>query len=169
MKAWVITAILLINIILQSTLLPFVQIASVKPDTLIILVVSFALLAGSVTGALVGFFGGLIQDVLYGGSLGTNAFQYMIIGFVIGLVFNKVFVGKIILPVFFIFCGTLLRGFMMLVYLFFIRADIPFKYGFTVVILPEAIYTIVLAPLIFYGLSLLYQKRFMNMNSHFIN
>jgi rod shape-determining protein MreD len=162
MKYWVITAILLLNIILQSTLLPFVQVVGTQPDTLMILVTCFALLAGSNTGMLTGLFGGLMQDILYGNSIGMSALQYMIIGYLVGLLYERIYVDKVVVPLFLVFCGSVLRGFMMMLYLYFNRADIPFNYGFALVILPEALYTAVFMPLVFYLMSLLYKQRFMS-------
>lgn len=167
MKFWVITAIMLANIILQSTLLPFLQIAGIQPDTLMILVTCFALLAGSTTGALTGLFGGLLQDILYGKSIGINALQYMIIGYLIGLLYQKVFVDRIFVPLFFVFCGSMLKGLMMMVILYFTRAEVPFRYGFAIVIIPEALYTAAVMPFVFFLMSQLYKQRFMSKRWHF--
>lgn len=162
MKYWVIAAILLLNTILQSTLLPFVQVVGTQPDTLMILITCFALLAGSNAGMFTGLFGGLLQDILYGNSIGMTALQYMIIGYLIGLLYERIYVDKIFVPLFVVFCGSFLRGLMVMLYLYFSRADIPFDYGFALVILPEALYTAVFMPLIYYLMSLLYKQRFMS-------
>jgi rod shape-determining protein MreD len=161
MKYWVIAGILLLNMVFQSTLLPFLQIVGTQPDTLIVLVTCFGLLGGSYHGMLVGILGGLLQDILYGGPIGLNALQYMIIGYLIGLLYESIFVDRIIVPIFFVFCGSLLRGLMMTGCLYFARAEIPLNYGFTLVILPEALYTAVFMPLTFYLMSLLFRQRFM--------
>lgn len=167
MKIWVIAGILLANIILQTTLLPFLQIAGIQPDTLMILVTCFALLAGSYTGMLTGLFGGLLQDILYSNNIGMNALQYMLIGYLIGLLYEKIFVDRIFVPLFFVFCGSMLRGLIMMIYLYFTRAEVPFHYGFALVILPEAFYTMAVMPLAFFLMSLLYKQRFMSKRWHF--
>ncbi|HHY82625.1 MAG TPA: rod shape-determining protein MreD [Clostridiales bacterium] len=167
MKYWVIAAILLLNIIIQSTLLPFLQIVGTQPDTLIMLVTGFSLLDGSGIGMTIGLAGGLIQDIMYGGSVGLNAIHYMLIGYLIGLVHDKIFVDKLIVPVFFVFCSSVLRGLMMMGYLYFTRAEVPLNFGFTLVILPEALYTAAVMPLVFYLLTLLFSKSFMKKKWHF--
>ncbi|HHU79014.1 MAG: rod shape-determining protein MreD [Caldicoprobacterales bacterium] len=167
MKYWVVAAILLGNVILQSTLLPCVQIVGTQPDTLILLVVCFGLLGGSAYGMLTGITGGLLQDILYGGPIGLNALQYMIIGYLVGVMYERIFLDRIILPAFFAFCGSLLRGLMMMPYLYFSRAEIPLNYGFTLVVLPEALYTAILMPLFYYLMSLLFSKGFMKKKWHF--
>jgi rod shape-determining protein MreD len=167
MKICTIALILLVNAILQSALLPFLQIVGIQPDTLLILTTCFALMGGGNTGMLAGFFGGLLQDVLYGHSIGVNAFQYMIIGYLIGLLYEKVFVDKIFVPLFVVFLCSLLRGMMMMLYLYFNRAGMPLYFGFARVIVPEALYTAVFMPLIFRWMTLLYQQRFMSQKWHF--
>jgi rod shape-determining protein MreD len=167
MRICTIAAILLVNAIVQSALLPFLQIVGIQPDTLLILTACFALLGGGNTGMLAGFFGGLLQDVLYGHSIGVNAFQYMVIGYLIGLLYEKVFVDKIFVPMVVVFLGALLRGFMMMLYLYFNRVGMPFYFGFARVIVPEALYTSAFTLLIFRWLSSLYQQRFMSRKWHF--
>jgi len=162
MKAWVIAGILLASLTVQSTIFPFLEIAGVKPDTLMMLVVSFALLAGNPTGLAVGFFGGLIQDILYGGALGYNAIMYMLVGYLLGFVYERLYIGKVILPVFFVFCSIIFRGLLMMVYHFFMRSDIRFYQGFAVVIIPEAIYSAILMPLLHFFMAGLYQRPFMS-------
>jgi hypothetical protein len=41
MKYWVVAAILLFNFIVQSAILPFLRIAGIQPDTLMVLVTCF--------------------------------------------------------------------------------------------------------------------------------
>lgn len=167
LKVWVIAFILLVCIVLQSALLPFLRIVGVQPDMLMILVVSVALLAGSSTGMTVGLAGGLILDILYGASVGYNAFVYMIIGYLAGLLNDKLYLGKIILPSVFVFLSVLFRGLLMSVYLFFNNLSIPLYQGFAVVVLPEAIYTLLLMPLFFYCMTRLFDLKFMKEKWHF--
>ena len=51
--------LIFVNFILQTTLLPYISIGGILPNTaLLIIVVSDALLRGSTEGAIVGFFSG---------------------------------------------------------------------------------------------------------------
>lgn len=161
MKYWVVAAILLFNMVVQSTLLPFLQIVGTQPDTLIVLVACFGLLGGAGYGMFTGLAGGLMQDILYEGSIGLNALHYMVIGYLTGLLYERIYVDRFVAPTFVVFCSSLLRGVMMLGYLYFTRSAIPVDYGFTLVILPEALYTAVFMPFTFYLMSLLFRQRFM--------
>jgi len=167
MKYWVVTAILLFNFIIQSTILPFLQIVGIQPDTLIVIVSCFGLLGGTGYGLFTGLAGGLLQDILYGGPVGLNALHYMIIGFLTGLLYDRIFTGRFIVPTFIALCGSLLRGLMMMAYLYFTRVSVSLNNGFTLVLLPEALYTAIFMPFTYYLMSLLFQYRFMKKKWHF--
>lgn len=119
MKVWVIAGILLGNLVVQSALFPFIEIYGVRPDSLMALVISFALVAGNPTSAAVGLCGGLLQDILFGQNIGFYALQYMLAGYLVGLVYGKVFVGKVLIPVFFVSIATILRGLFVFLWMYF--------------------------------------------------
>ena len=157
----VIALILVSNIIVQSAVFPFIEIYGIKPDTLLILVVSFALLSGNPLAATVGLFGGILQDLMYGHALGFFGIQYMLAGFLSGLLYKRFPQGIVAMPVIVTVFASILRGAVMLVYLFFTNTDLPLLYFVFYVILPEAVYTTLVAPLVFYGMTRLYKYKFM--------
>ncbi|MFY9520918.1 MAG: rod shape-determining protein MreD [Caldicoprobacterales bacterium] len=167
MRVLVIAGILLFNIIVQSAIFPFIRIGGIGPDTLMVITLAFALQTGSIRGAIVGFTGGLLQDILFADVLGLNALIYMLIGYIAGLLYDRVFIDKLFLPIFFVFLATLLKDFLNLVYLFFRGTQTSFSFAFARYILPEAIYTIILTPLFYYLLYQLNEKKFMNQKWHF--
>lgn len=167
MKVWVILGILILNLLLQSAFFPFLQLVGVKPDTLIMLVVSFSLLSGSNAGLLAGLAGGLMQDILYGGAVGYYALQYMTIGWLFGYMHGHILIGRFVLPAMFAAAAVMLRGIFMFVYMFFLRTDVPLYQMYAAVVIPEAVYTALLMPLLYYFMSNLYQKRFMTQKLQF--
>ncbi|HZJ83812.1 MAG TPA: rod shape-determining protein MreD [Clostridia bacterium] len=164
----VILGILLVNLAAQSSVFPFIQILHVKPDSLLILVVSFALLAGNPTGALVGFFGGLIQDILFGNNIGLYALQYMVIGYMVGLLYRKLYVDRFFVPIMTIGISNIIKQAIMFVYNFFMQSGIPFNKVVLQIVLPETLYTLILAPLIFHYIYKLYRNKFMRKKNRFI-
>lgn len=78
--------LLLMAFIIQSTLVENLAISSIKPDFILILLFYAALQSGSLTGVILGFSIGLLQD-FYGppGNLGLNALCKSIIGFGAGI------------------------------------------------------------------------------------
>ena len=167
MRVWVIALILFINVTIQSTVLPFINICGAMPDTLLILVISFAILSGNPMGPVVGFFGGLIQDILFGNAIGVFAMQYMIIGYIVGLTYNKIYVGQVILPMAFAFASTIIKHLMLFVYVFFAKADFPVNGSFLYTILIEAVYSALLMPVIYHYMTKLYKYKFMTKKFYF--
>lgn len=133
--------LILINFILQTTLFKYIQIINVKPNTTIILIVSFAFMRGEIEGGIIGFFSGLLIDSFFGQFLGLNAFICFIVGFSCGKLFKEFYENNIIIPFFinlffdflygilFFFFNGLLRGYPNI---------FPFLKS---IIIPEALYT----------------------------
>ena len=62
-----------------------IAIHDVRPDLLIIILVFYGLKFGQIYSTIIGFFIGLIQDILSGGFLGLSSFTKSIAGFIIGI------------------------------------------------------------------------------------
>jgi rod shape-determining protein MreD len=62
-KIIVYAVLIFIFALLQSTVFNYIKIYDVKPNLLIVLIVSAALLAGNIEGAVVGFFSGMVHDM----------------------------------------------------------------------------------------------------------
>lgn len=162
MKVWVIAGILLGNFIVQSALLPFIEIYGVRPDSLMVLVVSFALLTGNPTSVVVGLCGGLLQDILFGQNIGFYALQYMLIGYLVGLVYGKVFTGKVLIPVFFVSVAIVFRGLFVFLWMYFSGTTVSLQWLFIRTILPELAYTAIITPIIYYYMNRIFRHKFMN-------
>jgi rod shape-determining protein MreD len=67
--------------ILQVTLFASFDIAGGTPDVLLLALLSIALLRGAVTGAVAGFCGGLLVDVMTLDTLGVSALLYALAGY----------------------------------------------------------------------------------------
>lgn len=108
------------SVVLQSTLFHFIKLDGVKPDLLLVVVVLSAVLQGKRTGAAVGFGYGLIEDLLIGRYIGSQALTKMLTGYIIGNLERKVFPDNIFIPVVVGFMGTVLHHFLYLIALIFI-------------------------------------------------
>ena len=76
--------LIFVNFILQTTLLPYISIGGILPNTALIIVVSYALLRDSTEGAIVGFFSGLPIDIFFGTSFGYYTLLFLLAGLLIG-------------------------------------------------------------------------------------
>ena len=89
MKRRIVMIILvLLCFLLQSTVMPAISIASIAPNCLLILTVSFALMRGKKEGMFVGFFGGLLIDLFFGNVLGFYTLLYTYVGYVNGFCYH---------------------------------------------------------------------------------
>lgn len=89
----------LLLFVLQFSFLPLISIYGVVPDLLILATVSFSFLRGSVWGALVGFFLGLVQDLSTGSFFGLNAFLLTLIGLFFGRFSDRVLQEQFFFPI----------------------------------------------------------------------
>lgn len=77
-------AIVFVASLLQVTLVASLDVAGGAADLLLLVLVAAALLRGSLTGAVAGFFGGLLVDVTTLDTLGVSALLYALIGYWVG-------------------------------------------------------------------------------------
>ncbi|MEG6584547.1 rod shape-determining protein MreD [Dendrosporobacter sp. 1207_IL3150] len=91
--------IILVSLVVQSTIMPMLSFNGIKPDLLLIIVVSASLLLGKEQGVSVGFFSGLLQDLAGGNVFGLNTLSKLITGYLFGMAERKVFKEHILLPV----------------------------------------------------------------------
>lgn len=108
----ILSAILFLSLTLESTLFDQLTFYGVKPDLLLVLVLFYGLFRGSISGAKLGFFYGLAEDLLLGRFVGLNAATKMLVGYLIGLGERRFFKNNLILPILVVFGGTLLSHFM---------------------------------------------------------
>jgi len=139
--------------VIQTTLLPALAIANVHPNLLIIITASFGFMRGSKEGMFVGFFSGLLLDILFGSILGFYALIYLLFGFLNGL-FQQIYLDEDIkLPILLISVTSLVYGLCIYMFRFVLRGDFAFFTYLNQIILPELIYTIA-ATIILYPLIL---------------
>ncbi len=141
-----ITAVtVLICYLLQCTVFPHLTLASIKPNLMIIVTAAFGFMRGPKEGMLVGFFSGLMIDIQFGGVLGFYALIYLLLGFINSL-FEQVYYDEDIkLPLVLIGASEFLYGLVIYLLMFMLRSEFDFIYYLSHIIIPELIYTIVVA------------------------
>ena len=86
----VVTVIIMICFLLQTTVFQALSFASISPNLLIVAVSSFGFMRGKKEGMFIGFFSGLLIDLFFGDVLGFYALLYMYVGYVNGF-FRAIF------------------------------------------------------------------------------
>jgi rod shape-determining protein MreD len=82
----VLAAVLVVAVLVQSTVLARVRLAGVRPDLLVLAVVSVAVATDATTGAAFGFVAGLVADLLFDLPVGVSALVWTAAGFAVGAV-----------------------------------------------------------------------------------
>lgn len=139
----IVTIFIIVCFVLQCSVFDSLSFAGIIPNLMIILTASFGFMRGEKEGLIIGFFCGLLSDVFFGSFLGFYALILMYIGYLNGK-FSRIFYPEDIkLPMALIVVSDLSYGIVCYVLMFLLRGRVHFWYYFTRVILPEALYTIV--------------------------
>lgn len=157
----VITTIILIIIsfVLQCTVFEALAIKGVVPNILIIMTACSGFMQGERYGVFTGFFCGLLLDVFFFEIVGFYALLYMYIGYMNGLFHNIFYPDDIKLPLIMITASDLLYSLVVYILMFLLRSRFDFGYYFLNIILPELVYTVFIA-VIMYPLLLLITNLF---------
>ncbi|MCM1216189.1 MAG: rod shape-determining protein MreD [Lachnospiraceae bacterium] len=143
LRKFIVTLFVLICFILQCSVFNSLAFAGIIPNLMIILTSSFGFMRGEKEGLIIGFFCGLLSDIFFGSFLGFYALVLMYIGYLNGK-FSRIFYPEDIkLPIALIVVSDLSYGILCYFLMFLLRGRFEFNYYLTHVILPEAIYTIV--------------------------
>ena len=130
----IVTLFVVLCFILQCSVFNSLALGGIIPNLMIILTSSFGFMRGEKEGLLIGFFSGLLCDIFFGSFLGFYAMIMMYIGFINGKFCRIFYPEDIKLPLALIVVSDISYGLL---------GRFHFPYYFTRVILPEALYTIV--------------------------
>lgn len=143
--------------VLQTTVFQWISFGGIVPNLLIILTASYGFMRGDKAGLLMGIVCGFLTDIFFGSFLGFNALLYMYVGYANGK-FHQIFYPEDVkLPLVLILSSDLLYGLSYYCIMFLLRKRFDFSYYFFNIILPEAVYTIILTLLV-YPLLLLIER-----------
>ncbi len=154
----VMAVLVTVCVILQSTVCPMIAIASIKPNLLIILTVSFGLMRGKRSGMLTGFCCGFLTDLFFESVIGLNALLYLWVGYFSGFFYRIFYDDDIKTPIFLISITDLVYGIVQYILMFLLRGRLQFFYYLGRIIIPEVIYTL-LVTIVFYQIFYHINKR----------
>ena len=143
------TLLILITFILQSTVFQSLSIASIAPNLLLILTVSFGFMRGKKEGILVGFFCGILIDIFYGNLLGFYALIYMYIGYLNGFLCKVYYDEDVKVPMILTAISDLAYGFAVYGLQFMLRGRLHVMNYVWHSMLPEMIYTVLITVIIY--------------------
>lgn len=150
---------IIVCFIIQSAAFPYLSLADIMPNLLLIVVVSAAYMRGRLTGLTIGLVSGLLVDLIYGNNIiGLYALMYLIIGYFMGFT-NRIYSNDdYTFPIIFIGVSDLFYGFMYYVFQFLLRGKLNFLYYLRRFILPEMIYTVAVSILLYKLLHMIHNR-----------
>lgn len=142
-------AILALNLVFQSSLLPFFKIRGIIPNTALVIIISFSLLRGSFEGCLTGFGAGLLQDIFFGSSIGCYALLGSLTGYFCGKFNHGFFRENYATPVILSTAAAVIYESAVYVIGFLFAGNLHYLYFLLNLILPEAVYTAIVTFVIY--------------------
>jgi len=150
--------ILIIAAILQSTIIPEIRIGGGGPDLIVMLVVSWTLLAGIEEGTVWALIGGVVQDLLNGTPTGTSALALVALVFLITLALRPVSRKNLVVPPLVAAAGTALYHLMLIVMLTVVGHPVAISYSLPYVTLPTVLFNTVLMLPVFRVMGAVYES-----------
>ncbi len=157
-RPFIMGVMILVLYLMQTTVFAALELGGIKPDLLVIITSAIGVIRGRKEGMLVGFFSGLLLDVQTGSLLGFYALIFVMIGYLNGYARHVFFNEELKLPLILIGCSEFGYGMVIYILRFFLRSEFQFVYYLSHIIIPQLIYTIIVA-FVFYPLIVLINQK----------
>ena len=146
--------------LLETTVFQKLAFASIIPNLLIIVTSSFGFMRGQKEGMIIGFFCGLLKDILGGNLLGFYALIYMYVGFISGYTYRIYYDNDLKVPILLAAAMDFFYNLAVYGFQFLLRGRMNlFTYLYRIII-PEIVYTVFLTVIVY--------RIFYYINHHFM-
>ncbi len=142
-------AILIGTFLIQTVVVPHINVSGVQPDLVLIVVVCFALTEGLIYGAISGFGGGFLEDLIMIKYMGFNILTKTVVGALAGSVKGVGPREGTLLPLATVFFASIISQMMMALLAFLFGETIVFKSIFNWLMIPTALYNVLFTPFIY--------------------
>lgn len=144
-KIGIIILMIMLLFFLQTGLFTSIAINQIKPNFLIIAITMIAFLRGEYYGLAFALPLGLLLDIYFGPKLGVNFFLYSCIGLLTGKTYYVFSKENFMFPLMIIGLVDILYNVAIYLLGYLFRGNLDFPYFLVAIILPEAIYTVLIA------------------------
>lgn len=146
--------------LVQATMVPHFRIGKAQPDVLLIVIVTMAFLDGALMGVITGFTGGLLIDLLPKPYMGLSALSKLVVGYLAGLFERTVVMENLFFPVTTVFIAAIAERLFYSAFVFlFMGEKISLVSVFFQTIFPSAIYSAIIAPVIYFPIFRLFSPK----------
>jgi rod shape-determining protein MreD len=157
-RVLILTLLIYSTCLLQSTVLEYLEIIGIRPNLLLVVAISIALVRTNMEPAFMGLACGLGMDILIGRTLGWYAMCLFLICYSISLINPKLYKENPLIPIFFVFFSSIAVESLYYIINFFLRGYQDIAFVITRVIIPESIYNAAIALIIYPLVLLIYKK-----------
>lgn len=148
-RFFLMTIIIVVSFLLQSTVFQVIALADVVPNLLLIITAAIGYMRGRKEGLITGLVCGLLIDMLYGDLIGFNALIYMNIGYLNGFC-NKIYYrDDFTVPIVLVGISDFLYNFSIYVLSFLLKNKLNVFFYIKRIMLPELVYTVLIS-VVFY-------------------
>ena len=138
-------ALVFVVAMLQVVVVSSMVVGGGAPDLLLVVVVALGLLRGSIPGAVLGFFGGLIVDLATLGTLGVTSLVLTLGGFWAGRYAETTGRGRRLAPVIAVGAITLLAGLFGYVLYYLLDVEVIARHALVTALAPAFVLNLILA------------------------
>ena len=139
------TGLVFVSALLQATFVSTLFVFGGTPDLLLIVVVSIGLLRGSVPGAVFGFAGGVVVDLLTLDTLGITSLVLTLAGFWAGRYGETTGRGRALAPLFAVGVITVLAGVFGFTLHYMLGEEVVARHALVTALLPALVLNLILA------------------------
>ena len=141
--------VLVAGFLCQAAVVPFISIGAAKPDLVLIIIAGFGFLSGASPGAIGGFIGGILLDVLTIRGIGLEAMVKTLVGFFSGRVERTILGNSPIMPMLAIGGVSILSQTLYIGLAVLVGERMEILPVMREIVLPSALYTSVIGLLAF--------------------
>ncbi len=158
-RNFIIAAILVIAaFIMQNTIISRIPGLGCAPNIILVIAFVYGYRNGSISGMLIGFFGGLITDVFFCDYIGYNALVLLIVGFISGIWNTYFYSDDLYIPLLLLIGSDLLACLINYIFWYVLRARFEFVYYLVHNILPEFLMTFIVGVILYKPLTALLER-----------
>jgi len=140
-RTFIVGISILIALYLNSVILSRYNIVGIRPDMILLLVVSLGVLLGGKTAGIIGVCLGLFVDIFFEKYVGLHGAIYLLAGVAGGLFYNKFYADNIIIPAAASGIASLIKENIMAVIVAMAGGEFSYPGMFAFYILPCALFT----------------------------
>ncbi|MBQ1393803.1 MAG: rod shape-determining protein MreD [Lachnospiraceae bacterium] len=146
MKRFIITTVtVILCFLLQTTVFQSLALAGEVPNLMLVVVVAIAYMRGKKEGMYVGFASGMLIDLIYGDLIGMNAVLMVLVGYLVGICNEIYYRDQLSVPIVLVGVSDFLFNFVFYIFNFLLRGRFHVLYYIWYTILPEMVYTVLVA------------------------